>query len=169
MEHSIPALIIGAILILASSLTARTSLQSYYQIGQSLRSMETRLGEQSQTRLTIVDIDLDGQRNTLTVQLRNDGQTRLAAFDRLDVLITYYTSATTRVSLWLPYTASNPPAANNWTVASISSDAYDPGILNPGETAEVVIELSPSVYQNTTNLFVISSEAGVSVSAPFTS
>ena len=147
---------------------ARGSLHSYDQLGVSLRQMETRLGEQAQTRLTITNVRVDGQNNTVTVNLRNDGQTRIAAFDRLDVILTYFTSPTAQLTVWLPFDAA-AGVANTWTLASISDDAYDPGILNPGETAELEIELSPAIQNSTPNLIVVSSETGATVSSPFSS
>lgn len=168
MENAIPSLLIGAILLVASSLMARGSLHSYDQLGTSLRQMETRLGEQAQTRLTITDTDLDWANNTLTVDVRNDGQTRIASFEKLDVILTYYTSSSAQLTVWLPYT-TGVPGANSWTVDDINNDSYEPGILNPGETLELRIELSPAVYDNRTNLVVISSETGSSVSAAFSS
>lgn len=168
MENSIPALIIGAILIVAASLTARSSLQSFDQLGQSLRAMDARAGEQSQTRLSITGATLNAGANHLTVTLRNDGQTRFAAFDRFDLIVTYFTNAGTKMTVWLPY--SNTAASNNdWTVMSVSGGAFEPGILNPGETAQIEVHFVPPIKQQQTNYISISVDNGATVSAPFSS
>jgi archaellum component FlaF (FlaF/FlaG flagellin family) len=167
VENSIPALIIGAILIVASSLTARSSLHSYDQLSLSLRAMEERTGEQSQTQLTIVDASLDGANDTLTVELRNDGQTKVGVFDRLDLIVTYLTDGM-QSSAWLPH-APGAATAGTWTLESIEDDVFEPGILNQGETAELTVELPAPAKNNRTHRIVISSETGVTASAPFSS
>jgi hypothetical protein len=167
VENAIPSLLIGAIMLLAASFFARSSFQSYDQLGASLKATETRLTERTATRLTITDASLDGARDTLTISLRNDGQTRLTSFERLDVILTYYISATDRLTAWYPFAES--VSANAWTLAGIADDTYEPGILNPGETASLEVELGSSVTAGKTNLIVISSEAGSTTSAPFTS
>ena len=144
MDNAIPALVIGAILLVASSLMARGSLHTYDQLSVSVKHMESRLAEQSGTRLTVSGPALDSPRDTLTFNLTNDGQTRLADFAHLDLILTYYTSPTARQTVWLPYEAGTP-TPGTWTIVSITNDIYEPGILNPGETAQVSVELTPAV------------------------
>src|SRR5512142_1971764 len=141
MENAIPSLLIGALLIVASTLMAQSGLHSYDRIGNSLREMETRLGEQSQTRLEIQNVTVDGNRQGLTLNLVNTGQTRIAEFDHVDVILSYFTSPATQTSTWLPYDSTGL-GANIWQVTSITADNFDPGILNPGETAVIHVSLS---------------------------
>lgn len=175
MENAIPSLLIGALLLIASAFMAGSGIRTYDQLGASLKAMESRIGEQSQTRLSIANptlqADVEGILNgwhRLTLDLANEGQTRMAAFERLDVIVTYYTSPTDRISVWLPY-VNGATQPNTWTVISISNDTYEPGIVNSGETAHIEIKVSPRVQPLKTNLIVISSNAGSTVSAPFTS
>lgn len=168
MENAIPALVIGAILLVASSLMARGSLHTYDQLSVSVKHLETRLMEQSGTRLTISSPALDGSRDTLTFNLTNDGQTRLSDFTRVDLILTYYTSPTVRQTVWFPYEGGTP-TPGTWTIVSITNDTYEPGILNPGETAQVSVELTPAVEAGKTNLIVIATDSGSSITFPFTS
>jgi archaellum component FlaF (FlaF/FlaG flagellin family) len=167
MENALPSLIIGALMLVAASFFANSTFRSYDQLGASMKASEVRLGERATTRLSISSANLDGARDTLTVSLRNDGQTRLGTYDKLDVIVTYYTSATDRLTAWFPF--ADAVSANAWTLVAIADDTYEPGILNPGETAQIAIELGGAVEPGKTNLIVISSEAGSTVSAPFTS
>jgi archaellum component FlaF (FlaF/FlaG flagellin family) len=128
--------------------------------------MEARLAEQSATRLTVSSPTLDGSRDTLTFNLTNDGQTRLADYARVDLIVTYYTSPTARQTVWLPY-ESGAPAPGTWRIISITNDTYEPGILNPGETAQVSVELSPAVEAGKTNLIVIATDTGSNLTYPF--
>jgi hypothetical protein len=167
MEHAIPSLIIGALLLVASAFTAQGNLRNYDRMGQSLKQMELRLGENAQAHFTIADATLDPAGDTLSVSLRNDGQTRLALYDRVDVIVSYAT-ALGPSRAWLPYT----PAVldpNSWTLASIADDSFEPGLLNPGETGTLLIELSPAAVPGGTHRIVIASETGAVASAPFTS
>jgi hypothetical protein len=168
MENAIPALILGAILIVASSLMARGSIQSYDRLGQSIKATETLVGERVQTRLAITDVVLDPAKDTLTLNLRNDGQTRIALYDRVDVIVTYVTNAGAVAHTWLAYAAGSP-GANNWSITSIADDAFEPGLLNTGETAQLQVELGTPAGAGFTNRIVIASEAGAVTSAPFSS
>lgn len=168
METSIPALIIGALLLIASTLTARSSLQAYDRLGASFQQMEARAGEKSQSRLAVTNASLDPAKQTLTVAVRNDGQTRIALFDRLDVIVNYHTSPSAGVSAWLPY-VSTTPTAGTWSIDFIDGDDFEPGILNPGETAHLRVELDSPAESGLTNTVIIASETGSTVSAPFSS
>ena len=168
MENAIPALLLGAILIVASSLMARGSIQSYDRLGQSIKATETLVAERVQTRLAISDAVLDPERDTLTLSLRNEGQTRIAVYERVDVIVTYYTASGSALSAWLAYTPGSP-AANNWSITSIADDAFEPGLLNTGETAQLQVELGIPAGSGYTHRIVIASEAGAVTSAPFTS
>ena len=59
--------------------------------------------------------------------------------------------------------------ANSWTITSITNDAYEPGILNPGETAVVHVTLSAPVQAGKTNFVLMDSEAGSIASTNFNS
>ncbi len=168
MDNAIPALVIGAILLVASSLMARGTLHSYEQLGGSIKEMETRMGEQARTRLSVTSATLDVERDTLMLSLRNDGQSRLANFDRVDVIVTFFTGPATTQNAWLPYEAG-APTPGSWTIVSITDDVHEPGILNPGETAQIQVELGATVEPGKTNLIVIATESGTSLSYPFAS
>ncbi|HEY7467261.1 MAG TPA: hypothetical protein VIB47_11280 [Dehalococcoidia bacterium] len=168
MENAIPSMIIGAIILTAIAILGRGSLQTYEDLGMSLRAMETRLVEKTGTQLTVQNASVDASGDFVTFDLRNDGQTRIASFDRLDLIVTYHEAPLTQVSAWLPYNQGGP-AANAWTLVSILDDAFEPGILNPGETAQLRLDLSPGIAAGESNSLVISTELGSTVEAAFTS
>ena len=168
MENAIPSMIIGAIILTAIAIMGRGSLQTYEELGMSLRAMETRLVEKTGTELTVQNTAVDPSGDFVTFNLRNEGQTRIAAFDRLDLIVTYYDSPASQVSAWLPFNDSGP-AANAWTLISILDDGFEPGILNPGETAQLRLDLTPGIAASQSNSLVISTELGSTVEAAFTS
>jgi hypothetical protein len=168
MENAIPSMIIGAIILTAIAILGRGSLQTYEDLGMSLRAMETRLVERTGTQLTVQNASVDASGDFVTFDLANEGQTRIASFNRLDLIVTYYEAPASPVSAWLPYNAGGP-AANTWTLLSIVDDAFEPGILNPGETAQLRLDLNPGIAAGESNSLVISTELGSTVEAAFTS
>jgi archaellum component FlaF (FlaF/FlaG flagellin family) len=167
MENAIPALVIGALMLIASAFVTHGNLKSYDSLGESLRQMEQRMSERTQSHLTVTDATLDGGLDTLSIGLRNDGQTRLSAFERMDLIVIYET-ASGEVRKWLPF-ESGALSADAWTVDSISDDVFEPGLVNPGETALLTVELAEPAAAGSTHRIVIVSEAGAVASAPFTS
>ena len=167
MENALPTLIIGALLLIASAVLTHANVQSHDQLSRSFRDMEARLGYRAQSELAVVDSSLDPELNTLTVSLFNAGQTRLSAYQMMDVIVVYETAAG-RTTMWLPF-SNGALVANSWDLGAIQDDYFEPGLLNPGETAEIIVELSEPAMAGQTNRIVIVSDAGVVTSTPFTS
>jgi len=165
METSIPAAIVAAVLMVSAMVLTRTGYSSVDDMGQVWKEMEARSGEQARTQLTISNVTHASP--YVDVDLRNDGSTRVAEFERMDVVVEYTTGGGTAVVAWIPYTPG-PLAANTWTVQSIVNDAFEPGILNPGETLRMRIWLDPAAGSGTTNRVLIATDLGVTVSTTFT-
>ena len=140
MENALPTLIIGALLLIARAVLTHANVQSHDQLSQSFREMEARLAYRAQSELDIVGASLDGDLNTLTLSLFNAGQTRLATYQMMDVIVVYET-AMGRSTKWLPF-SDGALVPDSWDVQVIRDDQFEPGLLNPGETAELVVELS---------------------------
>jgi hypothetical protein len=54
-----------------------------------------------------------------------------------------------------------------WTTGSFSGDVFEPGILNPGESVELLVRLNPVVGAGTVNRAVVASEWGTTVETTF--
>jgi hypothetical protein len=168
MESSIPAAVIAAILMVSAMVLARSGHQSFDSLSWSWKTMEARAGERAGTELTIADVKRVSAGLYVDVDLRNDGNTRVADFGGMDVVLEYTASGGGGdVISWIPYT-TGPLADNTWTVQSIVDDTFDPGILNPGETMLMRIQLNPPVAKPSTNRITIATELGVTVSTTFT-
>ena len=112
--------------------------------------------------------------NTLDVSLRNNGHTKLASFDRWDLIVFYHDVGSGDHAVYLPYTSSSL-GNNQWTLEGIyinastrSPEVFDPGILDPNEEMTIRCQLSPSVGPNTINLISIATPNGVTASQTFT-
>ncbi len=166
MESGIPALFIAAILIVATVLIGRGGFIGMDNVGQSLKVSEVRNLERRGTEIVVANTSIDGTGANVTITLRNDGQSLVGDFSRMDVVVQYFDEVAVRHDKWIAYT-SGPLASNTWTTGTFTSDVFEPGILNPGETMQIVVRLNPVVGAGTTNKIVIASEHGVTTQALF--
>ncbi len=166
MENGLPALLIAAILMLSTVLMARGGFMGADAIGQTLRQSETRYGQQNRTGLQVTTTSIDAAGANVTITIKNNGQTPLADYADMDVVVQYFGETGTRFDKWIPYT-SGPLAADTWKTGTFTNDVFEPGILNTGESMELLIRLNPVVGPATTNLAVIGSEKGVTVQTYF--
>jgi flagellar protein FlaF len=166
MEHGIPALFVAAIFLVATVLVGRGGFIGMDNVGQSLKASEMRFTERSGTELSVTNTTIDGTGANITITIRNDGQTPIADFSRMDVLVQYFGETGTRYDKWIAYT-SGALASDTWTTGSFTDDIFEPGILNPGEQLNLEVRVNPVVGAATTNKAVISTEHGVTVQTMF--
>jgi hypothetical protein len=166
MENGLPALLIAAILMLSTVFMARGGFLGADAIGQSLRQSEVRYEQKSRTGLTITGTSVDPAGANITITVRNDGQTVLADFAGMDVVVQYFGETGTRYDKWIGYT-SGALASDTWTTGTFTNDVFEPGILNSGESMQMLIRVNPVVGAATTNLAIIGSEKGVTVQTYF--
>ena len=159
-------MIVGALLLTAMAIVGRGSLQSYDTVGMSFRAMEARLAEKSTTDLSVTSTSVDLTGQSVSVTLLNDGSTRIGTVENLDIIVSYFTSPSGQANIWLPYDASGL-TANSWSLVTIQNDDLEPGILNPGESAELLLNLNPGVAVGPSNSLVISTEIGATTAAAF--
>ena len=167
METSIPALLVAAIIMISTVVMARSGYTSVDRMAQSWQVMEDRLGQQARTELTVVETSMDESKANLTVRLRNDGQTKIADYARMDVLVQYFSESGERYVRWIPYT-SGALESNTWTVESISNDTFEPNVLNPSEILEMQIRINPPIGAGSTGWIIVSTENGVTATASVT-
>jgi hypothetical protein len=166
MENGLPALLIAAILMLSTVFMARGGFLGADAIGQSLRDSEARYEQQSRTGVTVPSSSIDASGANITITLHNDGQTALANFAGMDVVLQYFGETGTRFDKWIPYT-SGALSSNTWTTGTFTNDVFEPGILNSGESMEMLIRVNPVVGPATANLAIIGSEKGVTARTYF--
>ena len=166
MENGLPALLIAAILMLSTVLMARGGFLGADAIGQSLRTSQTSYAQQNRTTLAVTGASTDPTGANITITVRNDGQTPVADFSMMDVVVQYFGVGGARYDKWLPYTPG-PLASDTWMTGAFTNDLFEPGILNTGESVEILIRVNPIVAPATTNLAVIGTEKGVTVQTYF--
>ena len=106
----------------------------------------------------------------LEIILENTGHTKLADFEKWDIIVQYYDWYSNYVVEWLPYT-EDTAGTYEWEVVWIRLDGeaetFEPNVLNPGEQIMLRTWLYPSVGMGTTNMVTISTPSGVTASTYF--
>lgn len=172
METAIIALICIALIVLGGMTLAQGFMSSLDSSSAGLEEMSARAEDIMRTELTALDATQPSA-DRLEVTLRNSGQTKLAGFASWDVIVQYYDTDGSYQVGWLPY-VDGTPGSNEWSKKMIYLDwgggiaeAFEPGILNPGEEVVIEVGLYPSVGGDTTNLIVVTTPNGIPASATF--
>ena len=106
----------------------------------------------------------------LEVTLENTGQTKLADYEKWDVIVQYYDGTGAYHIKWLDY---NPETLedNQWQVVWIridgAAEVFEPNVFNPEEQMMIRAQLDPPVGTGTTNLAVFATPSGVTASTYF--
>jgi flagellar protein FlaF len=166
METGIPALFVAAIFLVATVLVGRGGFIGMDNVSQSLKASEIRNIDRVGTDISITGTAIDGSGANVTLTVRNDGQTPIGEFGRMDVLVQYFGETATRYDKWIAYT-TGPLASDTWTTGAFTNDVFEPGILNPGEEMQILVRVNPVVGVGTTNKAVVSTESGITVETLF--
>jgi hypothetical protein len=170
MDTAITALIVITLLLLVVLSISEDYLTSQDIVSESLRTMEARMEQQSRTDLSPVGATTISGGGVVEVTLRNEGDTKLADFDRWDVILQYRGSDGGYYAGWYPFGSGQ----NEWSVYDIFLDApstaevFEPDILNPGEEIVIWVSVSPGVAAGTTNLVTVAAPNGICASTVFT-
>ena len=169
METAIISIICIALVVFGGMTMSQGFMTSVDTSTTGLEEIGQRDEAIMRTELTPVNAEQPSA-DILEVILENSGQTRLADFDKWDVIVQYYDGTGTYHVEWLPYTEETLDD-NEWEVAWIQLDGgaeiFEPNILNPGEQIMIRAQLNPSVGSGTTNMVVISTPGGVTASTYF--
>ncbi len=169
METAVVSLVCIALIVFGGMTMSRGFITSVDSTAMALDKMGQRDEKILRTELSPTNATLNSSTD-LHITLRNSGQTKLADFDRWDVIVQYHDSVGVYYITWLPYTAG-VPGSNQWRNYAIYQDGlpevFEPNILNPGEDMEIEANLSPAVGRHTTNLVVVSTSNGIPASIVF--
>lgn len=171
MENALSGLIIIMVLLIAVSMLAYAFLSSQDALVESWRDMEDRLEGRSRTDLSPLNAETKNLGGTVEITLDNKGGTKLADFDRWDVILQYTASDGQLYTQWYPYGLGQ----NEWTKVGIyvdasagTGEAFDTDILNPGEEIVLQVSVNPWVRSPSTNLITVVTPNGISATAVFT-
>ncbi len=147
MESALISLVSVALVIIATVTMMMSAFGSASTVTDSWRQMEQRAEQIRRTDITAVPPDNYGGGN-IELLVRNDGQTDLSDFSHWDIIAQYQASGI----YYIDYTDNANPGSNEWTVEGIylsdntsMPEIFDFNILNPGETANLTINLNPEI------------------------
>jgi hypothetical protein len=169
VETAVVSLICIALVVFGSMTMSRGFLTSVDSSTAGLQALGHRDEIIMRTELTPVSDSMPAA-NTLELILENSGQTKLADFDKWDVIVQYYDGTGTYHTAWLPYVVG-VPGDNEWGVVWIqlngAAEVFEPNVLNHGEQIKIRAQLSPPVGAGTVNMAVVATPNGVPVSTYF--
>ena len=166
MEHTIPALVLAAILIVGGVIMAGVTSSSVDTVSESWREIEALAEERLGTDLTVVSTQVTGGGQDLTVVLRNEGRTPVRDPALMDMIVNYTGSDANRYVVWIPYT-DGALQDNTWTVTGITGDYRNPGVLDTGEEMTIQIRVNPTIQDGPNRWLVISTESGITYNVYF--
>lgn len=181
MESAISSLILFTVGIYAALTLSHAYLENQELLFVTEQAHMAQAQTRARTQLTIQSAEILANGSQLVLKVRNSGHTKLADFDRWDLIVEYYSEPDYWLPpqpydynvRWLPYTPS-APVNGEWTVTGLYSDvqtlrveAFDPGILNPDEEMVIHAQLTPSVALTTTNRILLNTPNGISATAHF--
>jgi hypothetical protein len=169
METAIVSIICIALIAFGGMTMSRGFMTS---VDNSTTGLDT-VGQRNETIMRTEIIPLSASMpsgNTLEITVENSGQTRLADFDKWDVIVQYYDSTSTYHILWLPYT-TEALGDNEWQKAWIRingvAEMVEPNVLNPKEQMLISAQLNPAVKAGSTNMAVVATPSGITASTYF--
>jgi hypothetical protein len=167
MEHSIPALLIASIIIVAGVLIAGVTNRSVNNVNDSWREMESISEERLGTDITVVSTSVDGAGGEITAQVRNDGRTQLLDFEHMDLIVSYDGADGQRHQVWLPFDETGAAPENAWAIVGIINDHHNPGIVDTGEEMTIRLRLNPTTVAGPDRWLVFSTGTGVAYTVYF--
>ncbi len=145
MATAVVSIICIAMIVVGGMSLSQGILTSADSTALSVEGIALREGEIMRTDLVGVDASLPSY-DTLLATFENNGQVKLASFDRWDFIVEYYDDSDSFNVNWLPYVEGSP-AENQWYKTGISlnggPEAFEPDILNPEEQLDLGAILEP--------------------------
>lgn len=174
MESLITVILVVTLILFAGLNIFQETMDAQSDLATTWQEMEDLSGERARTMLTPISSTIKNSGGTVEVILRNEGSTKLADFDRWDVFLQYYTDSASYEIGWYPY-VTTVPGSDQWTNAGIYVDAataqveaFEPGILNPGEEIVIQVQVNPTIGMTTTNMLTVSTDYGIQASTIIT-
>jgi hypothetical protein len=163
MESAIVSIVSVALIIVATVTMMMNTLSSTSTLIDSWIKMEREAEEKRRTEISAVPPEEYGG-GIIDMLVRNEGETKLNSFDKWDIIARYQTGGI----CYIDYTDNPNPGSNQWTLEGIyqtdnltMSEIFDPGILNPGETVKMNINLDPEIGEGESGLITTSTSKGV--------
>lgn len=172
METVLIALLVMMVILVSVTTIATGWITAQQTAEAAWDDREERMAARIATGVSIVDAEAQG--NTVTLAVRNSGERRLTDFPSWDLIVHLHTAAGQyRVERLSHADAAQTP--ETWDVVGIYLDAsasepeaYEPGILNPGEVAVLRASLETALDEDATHMAVLGTPNGIARTCQFT-
>jgi len=170
MPTAVVSIICIVLIVLGGMTMSQGILSSAEVTALSVEEISVREGEIMRTDVDITRAAYLSWADLLRVTVKNNGQTRLAGYDKWDFIVHYNGSDSTYYTEWLPY-AEAELGDNQWQDAGIflngQPELFEPNIVNPEEELMILAKLEPLPGDATTGDITISTSNGVGNSISF--
>ncbi len=169
MENVLAAVIIIFLLLFGGLTMSSTYISAQETIVTASQAVSDRANDIAGTDISAADLQVLDSGSLIVVTIRNDGDLKLADFDKWDLFAEYYDSTATPVyhAERLPYDATGA-VINAWSLDGIYLDAandlaetYETDILNPGEELVLHVRVSPAVGVGQSATVTVATQNGV--------
>jgi archaellum component FlaF (FlaF/FlaG flagellin family) len=137
--------------------------------GEALREYADAEGESRRTSIKWIAVYTRDtvSSSVVTIQAENDGSVPVVDRDMMDVIFSYTAIDDQATLIRLGPSATTSPGVNEWSITSISPDQFNPAIWDPGETATLMLRVSPLVKKNATATVAIVAPTGADLTQSF--
>jgi archaellum component FlaF (FlaF/FlaG flagellin family) len=170
MAAAIVTIICIAMIIVGGMTLSQGIITSADSAAISVESISVREGDMMRTDLNAARAVKLSWADYLRVTVMNNGQTKLASFDKWDVIVSYTDNTGATHSTWLRYSDS-VLGDNKWQKARIGlygpTEFFEPGILNPSEEIVILARLNPLAGASTEGDISLTTPNGIYDSMTF--
>ncbi len=167
MENVLISLICLALVVVGTLTMMFNAFSSATSLADAVRVMEDTAATIRRTEVEIAaknPNDIGG--GDIEYYVTNTGQVDLESFEDWDVVAEYLGEDDAQHLTYVSYTAANPPGDNRWTVEGIyfpdnDPEAFNVGILDPGEKLKLIVDLQPRVKKQHDVKLTIATPNGV--------
>ncbi len=162
LANLIIAIAAFAVLFTGATTFARSWLSSASSNAGAYSTAAEREGEIRRTNLTQIARCETPLGTTVRFTFANTGQASLHSFADWDLTV-FYKTGSGHEARRLTYTDDTSPSANQWTVSQITqpngqAEVVERDIINTGEEATVIAELSPGAWADAANKLALATE-----------
>ena len=164
METAIVSIMCIVLIVLGGMTMSQGFLTSADTAALGVEEISVRDGEIMRTHIDISHVTSLHWSDCLRIWMDNTGQTKLASFDKWDIIADYADAGGSRYITWLPYT-SEAVSNNEWEETQLfvngRAEVFEPEIFNPGEEMLAHALLNPPPGGVTSGNVTVSAPNGV--------
>lgn len=159
METLLITIVVMSLVLFAVLTLTQTLFASQEALAECWREATAKARADLDTDITLLEATAQG--TIVELVLSNSGDTRLADFDRWDLIVQYYALPASYQVTWVPH-QEIATGGIKWEVVGLYLDAaqatpeiYEPGVLNPGEEMVIRASVNPAVDDTSSGMVTI--------------